>query len=350
MKMKKILALLTVFALVFSLTACGGDSKTDDQKAPEAEKVETEAKITLGCCVMDLGNEVFVQYAEGYDQFLKDTKGTVEINLVDGGGSVATQVQAIEDFISMGVDGIMLNALDTSAVEDVIKQAIDAGIYVGVYPSMDNVTFNFVFDEYDWGYTQGVEAAKWIDEKLGGEATIMSFSQAENAAVMERYSGIVAGVNENVKDPSKLVWLEYAGTDNTSEAMTAMESVLQAHPETRVVLSSQDSTAVGAYQAVISSGLPQDEFFVAGCDGITEALGYIKEGTPYRMTVANAKLTPQMGYELVQNVSLAVAGLKYDAPYYAAVAAVNADNIDDYMSQTPTYELNPELAAYLGIG
>ena len=43
---------------------------------------------------------------------------------------------------------------------------MDAGIKVGVYPSMENVTFNFVFDEYDWGYTEGEEAAKWIDEKM----------------------------------------------------------------------------------------------------------------------------------------------------------------------------------------
>ena len=166
---------------------------------------------------------------------------------------------------------------------------------------------------------------------------------------MERYQGIVDGVNENVKDPSKVVWLEYSGTDNTSEAMTAMESVLQAHPEVRMVLCAQDSAAVGAYQAVISSGLPQEEFFVAGCDGISEALGYIEEGTPYRLSIANAKLTSQMGYELVQNVSMAVAGLDYESPYYAAVAAVNADNVKDYLAQTPTYTLNPELAAYLGI-
>lgn len=348
MKMKKrLFALLTCLAFAFTLTAC--DSSTTSEDPAASEEQNGEVKITLGCCVMDLANEVFVQYAEGYDQFLEDTNGTVKINLVDGGGNVATQVQAIEDFISMGVDGIMLNALDTSAVEDVIKQAMEAGIKVGVYPSMDDVTFNFVFDEYDWGYTEGQEAAKWIDEVLGGEATIMSFAQAENAAVMERYQGIVDGVNENVQDPSKLVWLEYAGTDNTSEAMTTMESVLQAHPETRMVLCAQDSAAVGAYQAVISSSLPQDEFFVAGCDGISEALGYIQEGTPYRLTIANAKPTSQMGYELVQNLSMAIAGLDYESPYYAAVAAVNADNVDEYLSQAPIYTLNSELASYLGI-
>lgn len=347
MKMKKLLTLLMSLALVLSVSACGGAQKAEpDSAAPDDAGDKT---ITIGCCVMDLSNEVFVQYAEGYDQFVEDCKGKVKINLVDGSGDVATQVKAIEDFINMGVDGIMLNALDTSAVEDVIKQATDAGIIVGVYPSMENVTFNFVFDEYDWGFTEGEQAAKWIDEKLGGTATIMSFAQAENAAVMERYQGIVDGVNQTVKDAGKITWLEYGGTDNTSEAMTTMESVLQAHPEVRVVCCAQDSAAVGAYQAVISSGLPQDEFFVAGCDGITEALGYIQEGTPYRVSIANAKQTPQMGYELVQNISLAVAGLDYESPYYAAVAAVDSSNIEEYLAQKPVYTLNPQLASYLGI-
>ena len=182
MKMKRIIALLTALVLALALTACGETKPADDVQQGGAA---VEKKITIGCCVMDLSNE------------------------------------AIEDFISMGVDGIMLNALDTSAVEDVIQKAMDAGIKVGVYPSMENVTFNFVFDEYDWGYTEGEEAAKWIDEKLGGSATIMSFAQAENSAVMERYQGIVDGVNENVKDPSKVVWLEYSGTDNTANYSTA---------------------------------------------------------------------------------------------------------------------------------
>ena len=123
MKMKKrLFALLTCLAFAFTLSACDSGTTSEDPAALGEES--SEAKITLGCCVMDLANEVFVQYAEGYDQFLEDTNGTVKINLVDGGGNVATQVQAIEDFISMGVDGIMLNALDTSAVEDVIKQAM----------------------------------------------------------------------------------------------------------------------------------------------------------------------------------------------------------------------------------
>lgn len=101
MKMKRIIALLTALVLALALTACGETKPTDDVQQGGAA---VEKKITIGCCVMDLSNEVFVQYAEGYNQFLKDTKGTVEINLVDGGGNVATQVQAIEDFISMGVD------------------------------------------------------------------------------------------------------------------------------------------------------------------------------------------------------------------------------------------------------
>ena len=345
MKMRRLISLLAVCALSMALTGCGATESSPVEEQGTAD----DKTITIGACVMDMANEVFVQYAEGYHAFEADCQGKVKINLVDGSGSVTTQVQAIEDFINMGVDGIMLNALDTSAVEDVIQKAMDAGIVVGVYPSMENVSFNFVFDEYDFGFAEGVEAAKWIDEKLGGTATIMSFAQAENAAVMERYQGIVDGVNQTVADSSKVTWLEYSGTDDTSDAMSTMENVIQAHPEVRVVLCANDYAAVGAYQAVISSNLPQDECFVGGSDGISEALGYVKDNTPYRVTVANAKLTQQMGYELVQNISMAVAGLDYESPYYAAVAAVDIKNVDDYMAQTPDYTLNPELASYLGI-
>ena len=76
MKMKRIIALLTALVLELALTACGETKPTDDVQQGGAA---VEKKITIGCCVMDLSNEVFVQYAEGYNQFLKDTKGAVEM-------------------------------------------------------------------------------------------------------------------------------------------------------------------------------------------------------------------------------------------------------------------------------
>ena len=361
--MKKVVLLILGFLMVLSVAACSNNDASDATETVETaedsaadtsgdETVATDESsdevIHLGACVMNMANEVFVQYAEGYEAFEEACGGKVKITLVDGGGDVATQVEAIENFINLGVDGIMLNALDPSAVEDALNQAMDAGIKVGVYPTMDNVTFNFVFDEYDWGFALGESAGEWINERLDGEATIMCFNQTETEATMQRYYGIVDGV-ESVVDPSNLTWLETVSTTDTATAMSSMESILQAHPEVQVVFGSSDSSAVGAYQAVISSGLDLENFFIGGCDGISEALQYISEGTVYRVSIANGKLTEEMGFEVLQNLVEAIVELDYQAPYKADVMTVNVDNVDEYLSRQPEYTMHPELAEYLGL-
>lgn len=370
---KKTLVLGLAAVMAIGLVACGSPAEEESSSSAETSSSTSESSetsdgsetaessgskgsgslaegetIDIGCCVMNLANEVFAQYNEGYEAFVEAAGGKVNVNLVDGGGEVSTQVEAIENFINMDVDGIMLNALDTVAVEDVVNKAMDNDIIFGVYPSMENVTFNFVFDEYDWGYALGEAAGAWINDELGGEATIMIFNQAETEETMQRYYGIVDGINATA-DEEKLVYLEPVSTTDPSEAMESMESILQAHPEVRVVLGSSDSAAVGAYQALTTSTLPQEEIFVGGCDGISEAVQYVQEDTIYRCTVGNALPTSQMGFELLENICKCYLGMDYDDPYKAEVTPITIDNVDDYLALEPDFTIDPELAEALGI-
>lgn len=361
--MKRMMALILALVMLFALTACGGNSapaeeKSDAEEPAPAEEVAEEPAaeeaaegdddtIVIGCCVMDMANEVFVQYVEGYDQFCAATGNKVETVVVDGASQPEKQVEALENFITLGVDAIMLNAVDLSAVEDVIARAMEAGIKVGVYPSMEDVTMNFVFDEYNWGFDLGVEAGNWINDKLGGTATIACFNQAELEEALGRYNGYIDGVL-SVCDENDVTFLEPISTVEPVSAMEGMENLLQAHPEIKVVLASADAAAVGAYQAIVASGVDTSDMFLGGCDGISEALQYISEGSVFRATCANLKSTSEMGFDLLQNLTKAVLGMDYDAEYFAPTGIVNADNIEEYMAQEPNYQLDPALVDALG--
>lgn len=351
--MKKLFTLFLVMVLALSLAACGGDTPSADGGAPSTDGAPDTApaggqdgadqKIVIGCCVMDMANEVFVQYVEGYKQFCDATGNKVEVVVVDGASKPEKQVEALENFITMGVDAIMLNALDLSAVEDVMSRAMEAGIKVGVYPSAENVTMNFVFDEYHWGFDLGVEAGNWINDKLGGSATVACFNQAELEEALGRYNGYVDGVL-SVCDREKVTFLEPISTVEPVSAMEGMENLLQAHPELQVVLCSADAAAVGAYQAIVGANVDTSSMFLGGCDGISEALQYISEDTVFRATCANLKSTSEMGFDLLQNLTKAVLGMDYDAEYFAPTGIVNTSNIKEYMSQQPRYQLDPALA------
>lgn len=349
--MKKLVALCLATTMLLGLGACGGEGQTDGvaqqpDPAAQGEPAQNQSQddeIVIGCCVMDMANEIFVQYVEGYNQFCEATGNKVRVIVADGASKPDKQVEALENFINLGVDGIMLNALDLSAVEEVIDRAMEADIKVGVYPSRENVTMNFVFDEYDWGFDLGVEAGNWINDKLGGTATVACFNQAELEEALGRYNGYLDGVL-SVCDKDKVTFLEPISTVEPVSAMEGMENILQAHPETKVVLCSADAAAVGAYQAIVGAGVDTSDMFLGGCDGISEALQYISEDTVFRATCANAQLTSEMGFGLLQNLTKSILGMEYDAEYFAPTMIVNRDNIQDYMTKQPAYTLDPALA------
>ncbi|WP_303857711.1 sugar ABC transporter substrate-binding protein [Aminicella lysinilytica] len=358
--MKKTLIILLAVVMVFTLVACGGGSgqqaentegtdttATTSEKPGDTASTGTVDKVVIGACVMDLANEIFIQYTNGYKAFTEACGGKVEINVVDGASKPEKQVEALENFINSGVGAIMLNALDLSAVEDVINRAMDNDIKVGVYPSREGVTMNFVFDEYIWGFDLGVEAGNWINEHLDGKAKVACFNQAELEQALGRYNGYIDGVL-SVCEKDNIEFLEPISTVEPVSAQSGMETIMKAHPDVKVVLCSADAAAVGAYQAIIGSNLDTTDMFLGGCDGIPEALQYIQEGTVFRATCANAKSTEEMGFDLVQNLTKAVLGLDHESEYVAPTKIVNSDNIEEYLAAKPNYQLDPELATALG--
>lgn len=336
--MKKYVLMLLVVVMVAVMAING---------AVFAEHKEGE-KIVIGHCVMDMANEIFVQYTNGDKEFVKDMQGNVEVVIVDGASEPSKQTEAIENFITMGVDAIMLNALDLSAVEDVVLRAEEAGIKVGIYPEMEGVSVKFVFDEYNWGWDLGVDAGKWINERLDGKATIATFNQAELESALGRYNGYKDGVL-SVCDPENIIFLEPISTVEPVRAMEAMENILQAHPEVKVILASADAAAVGAYQAILGAGLDTTDMYLGGLDGITDALDAIEEGSVFRCTVGNAKHTEEMGYDLIQELTKAVLGMDYQEIYFAPTIAITPENIAEYRNHELTYELDPQLKEYFGL-
>ena len=375
-KWMAIVAISLVVLLGVLCTACSGTPTASDsaaaasesvaQASSEAEASESaspagasataapttlpahEGKMKMGAVVMDMTNEYFTNTIEGYKQFAALTNGQVEIEYYDGQNSPEKQVEVCENLINMGVDGILINAIDAAAVEDVINNALSKGILVCQYPNVENLTSALEFDEYGWGYMLGVEAGNWIKEKLDGKATVATFAMMELESVVKRWNGICDGIT-SVCDPANITFVEPVNTVNQDEAYTGMESILQAHPECRVALATTDDPAVGAYEAIAAAGKDTDDWFIGGCDGTSQALQLIGEDTIYRCTAANSKKTSENAFWLAENLAKAYYGLPYLRDCVVENKIVNASNIDEYVNSAPVYQLDDDLKAKLGL-
>ena len=112
--------------------------------------------------------------------------------------------------------------------------------------------------------------------------------------------------------------------------VTAAEDILTAHPDIVAIMGINDSGCLGAYETVVAQGIDQSKFFIGGNDGTEQALRLIKEGTCYRGSV---DLNPvETGRLMIDYAIAACNGQEIPHEYMVPVAAVNIDNVDQYLS------------------
>src|SRR5262249_8317020 len=83
------------------------------------------------------------------------------------------------------------------------------------------------------------------------------------------------------------------------EGLKATQSLLQAHPNIKVIVCCADDGALGARAAYKNSGLSSDNVFICGFDGSKQNLTLIKEKDPYTGASAALDIT-EVGKMVIQ--------------------------------------------------
>lgn len=89
--MKKIISLMLIFLLAFSLVAC-------TQEGEKPQDTGSKDKLRMGYITMDLGNPYFVRVIDGMKEKAKELD--IELTIHDGKNEVEPQIKAMEDLIT----------------------------------------------------------------------------------------------------------------------------------------------------------------------------------------------------------------------------------------------------------
>ena len=361
--MKKLLSLaLAAARAVTCLSGCSGSggtapstgapqTSTPESGAPETPAANSDlvvdlSDISVGACVMSLRHEFMANLVVGYKEFMAQTNCNVIIT--DGGNmEPEKQVTNVENYIAQNVDGILCQCISVETMKDTLKHAMDAGIPVGIYPYDTSVgaTTYFGYNEYDWGYSLGENAADWINSKLDGSAKILNVITTLEEAAVQRSQGWQDAIKA-LCDESKLEWVTVEAT-SSEDAMATTESALQANPDVDMVLVYNDEMGIGAYQAIVQSGLDTTNMYLGSCDGTDTVLDYVQEDTVYRCTVGNDRFVSEIGFYWVENMVKIALGMDYDDPFPITTIAITKDNVDDYRSREPEYVISQDLIDFV---
>ena len=182
------------------------------------------------------------------DEVLKEAGA--EFTIVACDDSSATQIGQIENFISAGCDLIMVHPSDAAAVEDVCAQAREAGIKVMCWDDpMENTDANWILDNTYLGTEIGKLAGAFINEHYSedNKAEVIMIGYPQTKILLEREEGIMMGLEEVA--PSKYEIVSNQAGLIASEAQTAVETALQAHPNAKVVTGIGAGAMIGADEA-----------------------------------------------------------------------------------------------------
>jgi ABC-type sugar transport system substrate-binding protein len=277
-----LLAVMTATAVVAS--GCG------DSSGGAGDESVAVALITKNST-----NPFFVTMQEGAKKAAA-AEG-VKLTLAAGkeDGDEASQVQAIEDAIARGDEGILITP-NGPGVNPAIKKARDAGLYVIALDTppdpADTVDITFATDNFKAGELIG----RWTAAQLAGKpATIALLDLFTDKIVSVDYNrdqGFLTGLGIDTADPKKNG--DEAKTGNYSGGRytivcneptngaedggrTAMENCLNRNPDINVVYTINEPAAVGAYEALEAAGV-QDDVLIVSVDGGCAGVQSVKDG------------------------------------------------------------------------
>lgn len=318
-----LLAVLLVLLLV--LAACGGSKSSSSKNSSDSEKKD---KLVIGFSQVTLESPFYTSLVDGAKEEAK--KQGVELIVVDAQNDIEKQNSDVQSLITKGIDVLLLNPVNPSAVAPALKAAERAGIPV---ITIDRNTKEEVLSYIGRDNTEmGRLAGKKAVELLGGEGKakgkIIEIQGDAGGTVMQARHG---GFHEVVKKEAGIEIIEGPYSNYIrAEAVAAMQDLLQAHPDVNLVYAHNDDMALGAMQVLEKSG-KLDNVQIVGIDGLMEAVKQIKGGK-FKATVINDPIS--LGTLAVQTALKAGNGEKVEKYVDGGTGLIDENNVDKYLDDS----------------
>ncbi|BBU38142.1 sugar ABC transporter substrate-binding protein [Aeribacillus pallidus] len=317
---QKLLVFLSVL-MVLVLVACG-KSETSSSEDDAGNKGKAKYKIGVA---LPIFNEFRSYILEAMEEEAKKHP-EFEFVYLNAENDSMKQLNQIQNLISQKVDGIILNAVDTTAAADLVSKIKEAGIPVVVV----NETFEGIekADAYvgsksiQSGIIQMEEVAKQLDGK--GNVAIMNGTMGHEPQI-RRTEG-----NKQVisKYPDMKVVLEGSAQWDRAKGRELMENWLNSGKKIDAVVANNDEMAIGAIMALDEAN-KNDEVLVAGIDATPAALEYVQSG---KLEVTVFQDAHAQGVESIKTIVKAVKGESVDdviIPYQL----VTKENVEEYVAK-----------------
>lgn len=294
--MKKLVVLLLVLAMVFSMVACASDTNTPADTGDEAqtETTDTNTETTdtetsepaaednatasdvdtsiipsgvtlsdskalegkkLGCSIVYKGDEWCAALATALETLGKYYGA--DITVEDGDLNDETQTKQIENMLASNCDMILVDPVTPDGSSQALNQAYDADIpiiiYDGYWSEGDEKALTTVtWDQVGTGTLVGEYFVNYVKENMDGKARVIELTNAVSTHCQERFVGLHEVIDAANADGCEIEVLnKYDSQGNRETAYNAIAALVEPYD---FIISDVDNGAMGACSALQAAG------------------------------------------------------------------------------------------------
>jgi len=249
------------------------------------------------------------------------------------------QITVVEDFINLGVDGIVLAPLDDRALTRPVRDAVERSIPVVIIDSALQGEEHISYVATD-NYKGGVLAAERMGELLseGGNLILIRY-QVGSASTVNREKGFVDTIKSKFPQIHFIVKDQYAGA-TTETAYQLAENLLNRFPDVQGLFCANESSTFGALRALQESGRAGQIKFV-GFDSSPKLVQGLEDGHIHGLVLQDPI---KIGYMGVKQMVFHLQGQTIDRRIDTGVHLITPENMDEPEMKAL---LSPDLSPYL---
>jgi ribose transport system substrate-binding protein len=205
---------------------CFAAAETNDMMVQYEAK---EGPYLIGVSNSFIGNAWRTQMIQMAQAFVEteDVAPLVEdLIIVSTGDDVEAQIAAIDNMISLGVDAIILNAINPTSFDAVVSRAADAGIIVVAFDGIVDAPEAIIVNEDQIEF--GTVMARDLAERMGGKGNVIMVNGVPGTSVdSDRNAGAKAVFAEY---PDITITAELEGRWDSGTAQTVVADFLATQP------------------------------------------------------------------------------------------------------------------------
>lgn len=272
-------------------------------------------------------------------QAYAEANGHTMIQL-DANNDQGRQIDQINNLIANGIDAVIIQAVDSTAVQPMTQALKDAGIpavFVNRKPvpieQLDGGPFAYVAsNEIESGTLQTFAMCNQLraEGKSDGARGYLLMGQLTNEAAIQRTADAEQVMGLDMCNFMELVAPKTTGEWQRTKAQDIMTNWLSTGEPFDFVIANNDEMALGAIQAMKAAGLSMDSVVVGGVDATDDALAAMKGGDLDVTVFQNAAA---QGAGAVDTAAKLIAGEKVSREVYIPFELVSMDNIDQYLDR-----------------